>query len=333
MKKIYISRMTIVCLFLFLVSTCGLVACFLGMNAYYHARPLTDPTEDSLKPGKYVSGTITSYVVGPGSTKGKGDDDLFGIWAVWLDLFGREQYYKYIIPFNEEQYIQIWIKDQESLAHLKESKDGLHVNVPFVGQIKVEDNVSSYTDDQLGFDHNKVITGYVIFQKNLSTEKFWIKACLLGILIAFFLYRSKGRVEVSEVICEDKDPQNVPCYSNISDEIAIVERRIRKNENLIKEYRIGSCFGAPCVVLGVFLFVKFGNFTSLVALILLTRYGIKKLWTYFINSKNGLSIFLAELFGLKTLQVNRMEDQKLLAELKKKEESRPRPSPRVIPFE
>lgn len=332
MKKIYVSRMTIISLFLFLLSICGLVACFIGMNAYYHARPLTDPTEDSLKSGRYISGTITSYVVDPRWTRGKGDDDLFGIWGVWLGLFDRKQY-KYIIPFNEEQYIQIWIKDQESLALLKESQDGLHVNVSFVGQIGVEEDRSLYTDEQLGFDHNKVITGYVIFQKNLSTEKFWIKACLLGILISFFLYRFKGRVEVSEVVCEDKEPQNVPYYSNISDEIAIVERRIRKNEKLVKEYRTGSCIGAACVVMGVFLFVRFGNFTSLVALILLMRYGIKKLWIYFINSKNGLSIFLANLFGLRTLQMKRVEDQELLDELKKREESRPRQSPRIIPFE
>lgn len=323
--------MTIICLCFFLLSTCGLVACFIGMNAYYHARPLTDFSEDSLKSGKYVSGTIMSYVVDYRWTKD--DDDLFGIWQVWLDLFGREKYYKYIIPFNEEQYIQIWIQDQKSLALLKESQDGLHVNVSFVGQIKVEENVSSYTDEQLGFDHNKVITDYVIVQKTLSTEKFWIKACLLGILISIFLYRSKGRVEMSEVVCEDKEPQHVPCYSNISDEIAIVERRIRKNEKLIKEYRTGSCIGAVCVVIGVFLFIKFGNFTSLVSMILLTSYGIRKLWTYFINSKNGLSIFLANLFGLRTLQVKRVEDQQLLAELKKREETRPRPSPRVIPYQ
>lgn len=330
MKKIYISRMTIICLFLFLVSTCGLVACFLGMNAYYYARPLTDFSEDSLKSGKYVSGTIMSYVVSPRQPKGTDvKDSYFGNWGRF-----DGKYLGYIIPFNEEQYIRIWIKDQESLALLRESQDGLHVNVPFVGQIEYEDvSQSDYSDDVLGFDHNKIISNYVIVQKNLSTEKFWIKACLLGILISFFLYRSKGRIEVSEVICEDKDPQNVPCYSNISDEIAIVERRIRKNEKLIKEYRIGSCIGAPCIAMGVFVFVKFGNFTSLVALILLTRYGIKKLWTYFINSKNSLSIFLANLFGLRTLQIKRMEDQKLLAELKKREEHRPRSSPRIIPFE
>lgn len=133
---------------------------------------------------------------------------------------------------------------------------------------------------------------------------------MLGILISFFLYRSKGRVEVSEVVCEDKEPQNVPCYSNISDEIAIVERRIRKNEKLIKVYRTGSCIRAVCVGMGVFLFVKFGNFTSLVALVLLTSYGIRN----------------ANLFGLRTLQVRRMEDQKLLAELKKREEHRPCPT-------
>lgn len=90
MKKIYISRMTIICLFLFLFSICGLVACFIGMNAYYHARPRTDFSEDSLKAGKYVSGTITSYVVDHRWTKGKGEDDLFGIWGVRLGLFGRE---------------------------------------------------------------------------------------------------------------------------------------------------------------------------------------------------------------------------------------------------
>lgn len=331
MKKIYISRMTIICLFLCLFSICGLVACFIGMNAYYHARPLTDLSEDSLKSGKYASGTIMSYAVDHRWTKDK--DDLFGIWQIGLDLFGREQYYKYIIPFNEEQYICIWVKDQKSLALLRESQDGLRVNVPFVGQIKYDEvSQSDHADDVLGFDHNKIISNYVIFQKTLSTEKFWIKACLLGILISIFLYRSKGRVEMSEVVCEDKEPQHVLCYSNISDEIAIVERRIRKNEKLIKEFRTGSCIGAVCVVIGVFLFVKFGNFTSLVSMILLTSYGIRKLWTYFINSKNGLSIFLANLFGLRTLQVKRVEDQQLLAELKKREEARPRPSPRVIPY-
>lgn len=55
--------------------------------------------------------------------------------------------------------------DQESLALLKESQDRLHVNVPFVGQIEVEDNVFSYMDDRLGFDYDKVITDYVIVQK------------------------------------------------------------------------------------------------------------------------------------------------------------------------
>ena len=328
MKKIYFSRMTILCICLFLLSTCGLIACFLGMNAYYHARPLTDLSEDSLKSGKYISGTIMSYVVSPRQSKDTDVEDSY--FGNWNSFDGK--YLGYIIPFNEEQYIRIWVKDQESLALLKESQDGLRVNVSFVGQIKAEEDRSPYTDEQLGFDHNKVITDYVIVQKTLSTKKFWIKACLLGILMSFFLYRSKGRVEVSEVVCEDKDPQNVPCYSNISDEIAIVERRIRKNEKLIKEYRTGSCIGAVCVVIGVFLFVKFGNFTSLVSMILLTSYGIRKLWTYFINSKNGLSIFLANLFGLRTLQVKRVEDQQLLAELKKREEHRPRPSPRVIPY-
>ncbi len=188
MKKIYISRMTIISLFIFLLSICGIAACIIRINIYYHARPLAYFSEGSLKPGKYVSGTITSYVISPRKPKGTDAYDYFGNWDNYID-----RYIGYIIPFNEEQYIRIWINDQESLALLNETQDGSHVNAPFVGQIEAADDPSRYTDDQLGFDHNKVITNYVIVQKNLNTEILWIKVCLSGIVTSLLLYWFQGR--------------------------------------------------------------------------------------------------------------------------------------------
>lgn len=314
MKKIHISPMTIISLFILLLSICGIAVCIIRINAYRHARPLTYFSEDSLKPGKYVSGTITSYVISPRKPKGTDVYDYFGNWYNYID-----SYIGYIIPFNEEQYIRVWINDQESLSLLNESEDGLHVNVPFIGQIEAGNGASPYTDDQLGFNHNKVISDYVIVQKNLNTEMFWIKVCLSGIVISLLLYWFKGRIEVSEVEYEAKKPQSIPRCADISSEIIIVEKRISKYKKLEKEYRKGSCIGVVCIILGVFLFVKFGSFPALVTAILLTGYGISRLWLQFINSRNSLAVFIAKLFNLRTLQIKRMEDYKLLADLKSKE--------------
>lgn len=86
-----------------------MMACIRGVYAYYHPKPLSYFSEGSLKPGKYVSGTITSYVVSPRQPKGPDSDD--GYFGNLHDVFTNEVYIGYIIPFNEEQYICIWIKD------------------------------------------------------------------------------------------------------------------------------------------------------------------------------------------------------------------------------
>lgn len=267
--------MTVICLCIFLLSTGGIIACLISTNAHHHARPLAALSEEDLKPGKYVSGTITAYVVSPHQSKDKGDVELFGTWGVWNRFDG--EYFRYIIPFHEDQYVYIWIKDQESLALLKESSDGLHVNVPFVGRISAEEAPPQYTDEQLGFDHNKVVTNPVIVQKTLHAEAFWMKACLLGILIFFLLYRWKGRIEVSEAVREDKAPQVIARYADVSAEMASVERRLGTYDKLEKEYRRGGLVGAACVGMGGFAFVRFGNFTALMMLILSMWYGDRNL--------------------------------------------------------
>ncbi|MCM1567823.1 MAG: hypothetical protein NC081_00065 [Roseburia sp.] len=319
MKKIHISQMTMISLFIFFLSICGMVVCVIKTMAYHHAQPLTYFSEGSLKPGKYVSGTITSYVVNQRRPKGKNVDDSIYSFGNLYNIFTNEEYIGYLIPFNEEQYIKIWIKDEESLALLREVPDGLDVNVSFIGQIEYQEE-AEYEDDVLGFDHNKVITNYVIFQKNLSSEKFWIKVCLTGIIISFFLYWFKGRIVVSEAVYEDKNPQSIPCYADTSAEIVSIERRIKMYGKIEKEYRIGGCIGAVCAVIGVSVFVKFGSFSALVTFIILTGYGLSRLWKYFINSRNPLALFIARLFNIRTLQIKCMEDYKLLNQLKMKED-------------
>ncbi|MCM1101114.1 MAG: hypothetical protein NC398_06990 [Acetatifactor muris] len=320
MKKVHISPMTILSLFIFCLCICGIVVCIVKTNAYHHAQPLSDLAEDSLKPNKYVSGTITSYVVSPLDKRTTADGDSY--FGNLLDIWGRPEYRGYLIPFNEEQYIKIWMKDEESLALLRETPDGSCVNVPFTGRMEKVEIPSGYTDEQLGFDHNKVITEYVIFQKNLSSEMFWIKICLVGILISLPLYWFKGRIEVSETVYEDRIAQSqispsVPGYSDISDEIVIVERRIKMHEKRAKEYRTWGCIGAVCVIVGVFVFVRFGSFPALVTLFLLAGYGLSQLQKWFINSGNGLAVFLAHLFNLSTLWAKQKEDHALLADLRK----------------
>ena len=321
MKKIHISRMTIISLFILMISICGIAACIIKIYAYHHARPLAYFSEDSLKPDKYVSGTITSYVVSTSWPKGPDVDYSIYSFGEFYNTITYEKFVAYIIPFNDGQYIRIWIKDQESLALLRESHDGLHVNVPFVGKIEALYVPYSYNDDYLGFDHNKIIKDYVIFQKNLSKEKFWIKVCLLGTMISLFLYWFKGRIEVSEVVYENKKSQGIPIprYADISSEIAIAESHIRMYEKLEKDYRTWGCIGVICIVIGVF--VKFGSFSALVVCILLTGWGIKQFWTYFINSKNRLAVFIANLCNISTLQIKRMEEYKLLDNLKQNDNS------------
>ena len=321
MKKIHISRMTIISLFILFLSVCGIAACIIKINAYHHARPLEYFSEDSLKPDKYVSGTITSYVVSTSWPKGPDVDYSIYSFGELYNTITNEKFVAYIIPFNDKQYIRIWIKDKESLALLRESHDGFHVNVPFVGKIETLDVPYSYNDDSLGFDHNKVISNYVIFQKNLSKEKFWIKVCLLGVMISLLLYWFYGRIEVSEVVYENKKTQNISRYADIPSEKAIAESHIRMYEKQEKDYRTWGCIGVICIVIGVFVFVKFGSFSALVVCILLTGWGIKQFWTYFINSKNRLAVYISNLCNISTLQTKRMEEYKLLENLKQKDNS------------
>ncbi|MCM1326348.1 MAG: hypothetical protein NC094_04105 [Bacteroidales bacterium] len=321
MKKVHISHTTIICLFIFFLNICGMMACIVGIYAYYHPQPISSFSEGSLKPGKYVSGTITSYVVSPLDKRTTREGDSY--FGNRLDIWGRMEYIGYLIPFNEEQYIRIWIKDEKSLALLWKTPDGFHVNVPFTGRIERNDIPADYTDEMLGFDHNKVITDYVIFQRNLNTEMFWLKVCLTGMVISFLFYWFKGRVEMSQGVYGDKDSPRSSCYMDtpyvdISYEIVLVERRISLCEELKKEYRIGGCIGAVCLIIGVPLFVKLASFATLVISLFLIGYGTRKLWRYFINSQNSLAVFLARSFNLKTLQIEYMENCKLLDELNKK---------------
>ncbi|MCM1262726.1 MAG: hypothetical protein NC313_08390 [Butyrivibrio sp.] len=196
MKKIYVSRMTIISLLIFLLSIGGIVISILRINLYNQAQPLAYFSKDSLKAGRYVTGTITSYVVNkrrPTSSDVDYSIYTFGNWDNLIDTYAG-----YIIPFDDGNYIRIWINDEESLALLNGSQDGFHVNVSFVGKIKVEDTPADYADDVLGFDHNKVITDYAIVQQDLKAEKYWIIVCLFGIVTALILYFFEGKVEVSE---------------------------------------------------------------------------------------------------------------------------------------
>lgn len=74
MKKIYISRVTFIYLFILLLSVFGIAVCIIKINLSHHPRPLTYFSEDSLESGKYVSGTITSYVVSSSWPKGPNID-------------------------------------------------------------------------------------------------------------------------------------------------------------------------------------------------------------------------------------------------------------------
>lgn len=99
---------------------------------------------------------------------------------------------------------------------------------------------------------------------------------------------------MSEVVYEDKDTQRSSHYMDtpyvdISYEIVLVERRISLCEELKK-------------------------------VLFLIGYGTRKLWRYFINSQNSLAVFLARLCKLKTLQIEYMENCKLLDELNKRKE-------------
>lgn len=321
MRRIEVPRMAIVSLFIAFLSICGLVMCAIKINSYHHPIPLTYFSEDNLKSGKYVNGTITSYVISPNIPKGA----EAGYFGEWHDINGV--YIGFIIPFNEEQYIHIWIDDPESIELLNQTQDGRNIDVPFVGKITACDSPVSYTDEQLGFDHNKLITEYEIVQKNLAMEKFWLKTCFVALIVAFLLYCSSGKIQVSQMEYENKNmkstSQRILHHYNLSAEIIVAEKNIDKYDKLEKEYRKWGFIGLACVVVGTVIFVKnvkFISFFTLVSCLLLIGYGIRRLWIYFINSKNSFAVYIAGIFNLSTLQIKREEAYRLLTTLKNSEE-------------
>jgi len=230
-KEIFVPRIAIVCLLIILLCAGGIVICITEIYAYYHPIALENITRADLKSGRYVSGTITSYVISPRKAKSGDNYDYFGNYDNLID----EEFVGFIIPIYEERYIRVWINNQESLEFLNETRDGFQVNVPFIGQICDEDaSQFQLTDEMLGFDHNKVIIDYAIVQENLNREMYWLKVCFGGIMLSIFLYCFMGKIEVSTVDYEYRNSQRISNYEDVPDKIIAAERRINVYQELEK---------------------------------------------------------------------------------------------------
>ena len=119
---------------------------------------------------------------------------------------------------------------------------------------------------------------------------------------------------------ENKNPQVVPHYYDLSAEINVIEKRITMYEKMEKEYMRWGCVGLVCVAVGGIILVKVVTFSAMLVSFALICYGVRQLWSWFTHSKNKLAVYLAGIFHINTLQSKRKEAYELLDALRKTQE-------------
>ena len=277
--------------------------------SYYPPLDLTDLSEQNMKINQYVKGTITDCVTvhALDSRRASGNSGTF--------LKGVEEYYYYTIPISDDQYIRVLINDEESIKGMEQIVNGDAAEVSFTGQIAIGEPLNTvwYNWDP-EFDQSKVVVDYMIWQKELDTEKNLCRKGFWGILIAALIYCFGGGIQIVDVTRKLPKPGKPVSNYNKENELAIARRNLEMYREQEIVYRKKTIPGTICLIMGIPIVML--NLSVLKpAGLLLIFYGVKKWWDYFINSRNEFAFQISSFLSKKTLQTKIAREESKIKEL------------------
>ncbi len=303
MRSVDIPRKALISIFVGIVCLWVFVANVIKLVSFYHPLDMDELSEQNMKVGRYVQGTISECVVVPVFHR---QDMLSGWDSEFLGAGGR-RYYSYTVPISEGQFVRVWLYDKESVDMLERFVCGDTVEFSFSGIIQEGGPISTewYGWDP-DFDQSKVVAEYEIWQKSMEAETNLCFMGVLGMILAAWAYYSCDGIRILEV-SKKPDPHVKFKYNyNKENELIIAKKRLEKYKEWEKEYRKNKKVGTVCGIAG-FLMMLWTNFKWIGLLLMI--YGIKKWWDFFINSENKYAVKVAKLFSIKTLQTKRAEEE------------------------
>ena len=303
-KKIDIPISALVSILVGVISLWVFLANGFKIISYFHPLDLAYLSEQNIKIDRYVKGTISDCVTVPLFNN---QNTLSGSSGMLVEIVGRD-YESYTVPIFGDQYIRVWINNEESLKGMESIVHGDKAEVSFVGQIKKGGPLNTeWYNWNPELDQSKIVADYVIWQKTLDVEKNFCIAGFYGMVIAVLIYYFCGRIQIIEVQPETKKRSKVG-YDK-ENQLVISRKRLEMYEELERIYRKKRNIGTICIIIG-FIIAFILELYELKAIgLLLMLYGSKKWWNFFINSKNRCAIEVARIFSMKTLQTKRAVEE------------------------
>lgn len=314
---ISITKRNIFTLILFLL---GLYCLYRGIYSdykYKHAIPLETLHEQSCTEGAYVVGYIDSYL----GMKVYGSNHFSGVSQTFLSM--AESWDFYTVPVAEDSYIQIMLSDKSTRSALDEFTEGKGDGVYFEGEIikpVIDANLNWYASLE-DFDMNTLIQSFVIRETNLEKKT---DAAYLGIIllmVSLLLFIAAGGINslvIKEAI-DDKPDRTAYEFArsyNKQNELIAEMNNLETLENRLASFKKSCLFGIPILGIGVYILNQAYLLEAKFIGILLILWAVRKIWRYFINSTNALSVFLAEKCSLNTLALQIRQCEKNIELLK-----------------
>ena len=313
MRKANISSAIIISV---LIGVIGLWLLFTNGYRLIAYRPydpcdLSELSESEIKPGRYVQGDISdcfkiSYTNTLGVIHYMGSDCGYFV--------GTSSYCGYTIPIADGRYIRVWMREWgDSQKGMQSLVDGQNNIVPFTGQIKKGADLNSqFYDHAPDFDQSRIVAEYSIWEKDTDSERNMCILGLVGLLIAWMLYRSSGGIEVREVM--DADVKTGYSH-NQKNELDIANKLLDKYHLEEKANQKKAFVGILFIALGVY--IDFG--LDIIALkiigFLILLFGIKICFKAFMNSSNRIAVWISRKFSIRTIQTKIHEQEQKKAEL------------------
>lgn len=198
---IFISKTFLVSVLLFLLGVCCIYVGKRSSEKYEEVLNISELNRESCVEGKYVTGTIDTYVVQViESGVGK---EYSGQSEQTLNFFSK--YDTYTIPVADNQYIRVMVKSREKVGDLENYTQGEGEGVAFEGVIKTSDSINTEWYEKVeGFEMEQMIADFVLMETDIQSKKKLFGPGIAAIILSILLSVSSGVVYRSTITRDEE---------------------------------------------------------------------------------------------------------------------------------
>lgn len=319
-----------------LISVIALIYLITGTIGMFYQKNAVEPdkiTRGDCITGKYVSGTVSSYLVKKVIDIHSGLEVYSGIYDE--QYIGGRKYNIYTIPGRDDLYIRIAVYNKDTIAKLEAFSQGKGEGFHFDGKMKKAGytNGGWYKDVEAVGENSadRIIQDIIIVEINPHNNILLLIAGFILLIIAasFFTHMGGMKEVVSErAISKTADDEDIDAafileYSK-QKELNLIEEK-RKLEGLyekLKEMKTHCMYACVGAAFGIIIIINSHYADSWIFGIALTGFSISIIAKYYLNSGNKYADRIMIIFDRESVaeQIIKKQDfVKILEEAVEKE--------------